>query len=74
MKDVTNEFKLSEGKFRGWLKHEFDKKIVFSGHLPGKPWQNKDPTEDANEDVKEEPIKIEKKESPPRLNREDEMP
>ena len=45
VKDVTNEFKLSEGKFRGWLKHEFDKKIVFSGHLPGKPWQNKDPTE-----------------------------
>ena len=46
MRDVANEFKLSE--VRGWLKHEFENKIVFSGHLCGKIWQNKVPIEAMN--------------------------
>ena len=48
VKDVANEFKTSKGKLRGLLKNEFENKIVFSGYLKGKTWQNMVPTEAMN--------------------------
>ena len=48
VKDVANEYKPSVGKLRGWLKNEFENKIIFSGYLKGKTWQNMVPTEAMN--------------------------
>ena len=41
MKEVAKGFSLNGLNFRAWSKHEFGRRDIYSGHLPGICWQKR---------------------------------
>ncbi|MCP3928584.1 MAG: hypothetical protein GY705_05725 [Bacteroidetes bacterium] len=45
VKKIASEFTIRDLKFRAWSKHEWGKREIFSGRLPGVTWKSRKPVE-----------------------------